>query len=660
MKASAMFGAKLRISHKIFAVGAIGIIGLMLVAGIYFWGMQSQARYQKTADEADAINAVMEKLALELLQLRRAEKDFLILDDEKYVNLHGELSKLATENLDLLKQKLGDGQLVELVRSADSIRTGFEEYTKHFAALVDADRKLGLNQDSGLEGSLRDSAQAIENIIEKFDESRLTAGILGMRRYEKDFLLHHDESNLADMKKATVTFTEAVRGTRITTAAKEEILRTVANYQRDFSAYVDVKRDELREQDNLAASYEKIEPEIETMVQAVARAAAVARTAAEASRASIALQMQGALAATIFAAGMFAFFLARSVTRSLAAMTGSMRQLADGNFDVVLPGLGLRDEIGEMAQAVETFKLRVMEKAQRETQQQEAEARNADRKAEMHKLADNFEAVVGHIINVVSSSVEEFHASAGTLSNNAKATMQLSSTVAGASAQTSTNVQAVSAATDEMASSLVEISRQIQDSSQIAGDAVVQAKKADARITELSIAAQRIGDVVKLITYIAQQTNLLALNATIEAARAGNAGKGFAVVANEVKALAAQTAKATDEIGLQISGMQLATQESVAAIKEIGSTIARISGTASAIAAAINEQDISTKEIAHNIQQTALGTAHVAENIGKVNQKASETGAAASQVLASAEELSKEGNKLKLEVDKFLATVRAT
>jgi methyl-accepting chemotaxis protein len=276
----------------------------------------------------------------------------------------------------------------------------------------------------------------------------------------------------------------------------------------------------------------------------------------------------------------------------------------------------------------------------------------------MEKLADKFEAVVGKIVDKVSTTSMELESAAGSMSKTAETTQGLSSAVAAASEESSANVQSVAGATDEMAASVREISRQVQESSRIANEAVVQAQRTDGRIAELSQAAGRIGDVIKLITAIAEQTNLLALNATIEAARAGEAGKGFAVVAQEVKQLASQTAKATDEIRGQIAGMQTATQESVAAIKEIGETIARISQIATTVASAVEEQGASTQEIARNVQQAAQGTAQVTGNITEVTRGASETGSAASQVLQSAKGLANESNRLKMEVAKFLVNVR--
>jgi ABC-type transporter Mla subunit MlaD len=283
----------------------------------------------------------------------------------------------------------------------------------------------------------------------------------------------------------------------------------------------------------------------------------------------------------------------------------------------------------------------------------------AERKADMHALADRFESAVGGIIQTVSSAATELEAAAGTLRTTAEGTQQLSTTVTTASEDASTNVNSVALASKELAGSVDEIARQVQESRRIAGEAVVQAEKTDARIGELSHAAGRISDVVKLISAVAEQTNLLALNATIEAARAGDAGRGFAVVAQEVKALAGQTAKATDEIGTQIAGMQTATRESVAAIKEIGGTINRISEIATTIASAVEQQGAATQEISRNVSHAAQGTSEVASTITNVQVRASETGSASAQVLASAQSLSKESTLLKSEVEKFLTNVRA-
>jgi len=359
--------------------------------------------------------------------------------------------------------------------------------------------------------------------------------------------------------------------------------------------------------------------------------------------------------------GVLAVLLGKGISRPMTTMCKAMRELASGNFDVVLPGLGRKDELGEMASAVEEFKVQAVAKAERDAAAHDAQnkASSAARRTELIRFADDFEAAVGAIVSNVSASAVQLEAAAGTLTRTAETTQSLSSQVSGSSEEASNNMQSVASATEELSVSVDEIGRRVRESSQIAQAAVLQAQQTDGRISKLSRAAQEIGDVVKLITAIAEQTNLLALNATIEAARAGEAGRGFAVVASEVKSLASQTAKATDEISSHISGMQGATQESVAAIKEIGGTIARISDIAATISSAVEQQSSATQEIARSVQNVAEGTQQAAANVMRVNRGATETGSASEDVLSSARTLSTESTRLREELDRFMANIRA-
>jgi methyl-accepting chemotaxis protein len=360
----------------------------------------------------------------------------------------------------------------------------------------------------------------------------------------------------------------------------------------------------------------------------------------------------------LIATWVFSIFV---IARPIRNLSVAMLELAEGNFAVVLPGLGRKDEIGDVAGAVEKFKIKAEEKAAHEAQaQREHDAHlAAERKVEMNQLATDFENAVGEIIETVSSASTQLEASASTLTATAERSQQITTMVAAASEEASTNVQSVASATEEMSSSVNEISRQVQESNRIASDAVDQAKTTNDRVGELSQAANRIGAVVELINTIAGQTNLLALNATIEAARAGEAGRGFAVVASEVKALAEQTARATGEISQQISGMQAATSGSVHAIRAIGETIAKMSEISSTIASAVEEQGAATQEISRNVQQASVGTQQVSSNIVEVQHGVTETGSASIQVLSAAQSLSRDSNRLKQEVGKFLNTVRA-
>jgi methyl-accepting chemotaxis protein len=355
-----------------------------------------------------------------------------------------------------------------------------------------------------------------------------------------------------------------------------------------------------------------------------------------------------------------AFLLARAIVRPVKAMTTTMGRLSRGDMTAEIPGTERKDEIGAMSQAVRVFKDSMVEaerlRAEQERLKMEAAAQ---RKADMARLADQFEAAVGGIVKTVASAATELRASAQSMSSTAEETNKQAQAVASASNEAATSVQTVAAAAEELSTSVDEISRQITQSNDVAAKAVQQAETTNSEVAGLASAAQKIGDVVRLIEEIASQTNLLALNATIEAARAGEAGKGFAVVASEVKTLATQTGKATEEISGQIAAVQAATQNSVTAINGIGETIRSISTISGTIAAAVEEQTAATREIARNVQQAAQGTSEVTENIVSVSQAANDTGAAAGQVLSSAEELSHQAELLRSELDRFIEVVRA-
>jgi methyl-accepting chemotaxis protein len=365
------------------------------------------------------------------------------------------------------------------------------------------------------------------------------------------------------------------------------------------------------------------------------------------------------IAAISLVAAAPALLVGSHLVRRLDALNHGMNDLARGTFDVVIPDLG-NDEIGEMAAALVVFRDHARLGRERERQsEQDRGAMTEQRRAELLALAHSFEASVKGVVDTVSGAADAMQATAAAMVSTAEAASRQSDAVATAAEQASTNVQTVAGATEELSVSTSEIGRQVAQSARVAHDAVAEAQRTTDTVRGLAEAAHRIGEVVKLISDIASQTNLLALNATIEAARAGEAGRGFAVVASEVKSLANQTAKATDDIAAQVRAIQEATREAVGAIEKISDTVAKSNAISAAIAAAIEKQEATTQEIAKNVLEAAKGTRGVSGNIMGLNRAADETGQAANMVLSSAAGLAEQAETLRSEADQFLSSVRA-
>jgi len=634
----------------------LGMSGVAAVGAIYLIGLQVEADSQRAADKFTAFASLTGKVSEGLLQAREIATEFLQKPDDKKVAAHTEIMNAAVghlANVERLAEALPES---DRLRQANSFRATINSYVTRFSNVVSAQKLIGFNENDGLQGKLRTAVHAVEGQLKKYDQSRLAILMLMMRRHEKDFMLRGDEKYGDELRKRVDEFSIELAKADLPAESKSEISKLIGTYKTSFLAFVAGQSTLTDEATDLAQIYERLKPNL----IAVRTAADERLSAVKAELARVQRNVFWSICFAVLVVAIAALLFGNWLSTPLVRMAKAMDLLAQGDLEIKMEPFNRRDEVGKISRALSVFRQKLLENRQlTEDQAKARESAAADRRDAMLQVADRFEQEIGKVVQTVSTAAVGIEMAAGHLTKTADTTQELSAVVAAASQQSSASVQSAAAAAEQMVCSVNEISRQVHESQKVASAAVQQAEQTNARIAELSQSAGRISEVVKLISAVAAQTNLLALNATIEAARAGEAGRGFAVVASEVKALAGQTAKATEEIGLQIAQMQSATGHSVSSIQEIGGTINRIFEICAAIAASVEEQGAATQEIARSVQQAAMGATEVSGNISEVTRGAADTGSSAEQVHGAAQELLVESNHLKSEVGNFLASVRA-
>ncbi|WP_461351525.1 methyl-accepting chemotaxis protein [Bradyrhizobium sp. USDA 4454] len=635
----------------------LGMSGV-LVTGVICAGALTYARLvQSESNDNNKFKDHVASLSQSFLESRQIANDFLRKPSDILIKNHAENYERQLSDIDYVETFAATLPDNDPLKQVTSLRSVIGLYATRFHNVVSAQRNLGFNENEGFQGKLRGAVHDVEQRLKELNQPRLTTLMLLMRRHEKDFILRGEDKYGDQLVDQEAVFETALAQANLPEEAKSQILDLVHAYKSGFVAFM-VTQQALNDQvEDLGHIYDRVRPALVKIMDAAGARSQVAEVHAEEIRQTL-IWVIGLSTVLV---GLTAVLFGQRIAKTVASMTAAMRQLGEGRFDVVLPGLGRKDELGEMAEAVEMFKLKARQKARAEVDASAELDRVAAerRKADIARLAGEFESAVGQIIGAVSSASSELEASARSLTGAADRGKQLSVEVASSSGETSANVQHLADATGEMAGTIATIGRQVDQVASMSHEAVRMAQLSDQRISGLAVAAERIGGVVQLIAAIARQTNLLALNATIEAARAGGFGKGFAIVAQEVKSLATQTAHATAEISEHIGGIQAATRDSVGTIAEIGGLIGRISEIAGNVVEAIGKQETTSQSIALNVQEAAARTTQVATSAGEVTKGAKLTGEASAGVLRSAELLSEEGTRLKRELDDFLARIQA-
>ena len=648
--------SRFSIKRQIGLIAAIGVFGLLALGASYLFANWQLARMQARIDAARTADNLLTEMETGLFEAKQLEKDFLLHHTEANIAGHAQRIQDVGGKADLLALSLDNP---DLNARAESVASALRGYGERFAKVGATQRTLGLDDTNGLLGAMRKSAFDVERQLDAHDELRLQNLLLMMLRIEKNFLLHPDAKAGDEMKQSYNDFVELLPIAKISPAMRDSVAQKMDAYQKDFMAML---QGALTVQSDIGAldkSYGEIQAALPVIVSAVRSADKDANAAMRSLQTKASAVMYGTIVLVTLVVALVGFMVGRGVSGPIIGMTGAMTKLAGGDKTIAVPGVGRTDEIGNMAAAVQVFKDSMIRADELAADQRAAQERRERRSEKMEAAITSFDQSVAGLLKALADASSQLQSTAEAMSSTADTTNQRAVAAATAGNQASTNVQTVAGAAEELSATIEEISRQVTESTSIAGKAVADATATNAEMQTLAATAQKIGDVVKLINDIAGQTNLLALNATIEAARAGEAGKGFAVVASEVKSLATQTAKATDDISTQVKAIQTATAGSVRAIEGISGTIGRINEIATTIASAVEEEGAATKEIARSVQEAAAGTAEVSTNITEVTRAAGETSQAAAQVQTAAASLAEQGERLRAEVDRFLAELRA-
>jgi methyl-accepting chemotaxis protein len=650
------FIENVRIRTRMMWLAGVTILSLLAVGAIYLEDDSLLADASKIANSNRNLEKVVQHVEVGIFNLRQLEEAYLLQHEEKTLQEYGDATASVLAALDDAIKQSAETSTLGAIRI---IRAGVEHDREEFQKFTTIYKKISLDADGGLQARLVSAGQAMETMLGSADLAALGKELQLMRRIEMRFVEGGEARFVRDLDQEREAFNQMLAASTAPQPVKQQLSGLMDNYQKGIHEWADLKAATEKEIKDISSNFGAIAPEIVKIYAAVEKKDDEAELAVDATRKMTEILFFSVGIVILVVSVGLTFLIARSIVNPISRMTSVMSRMAKGDNNQDIPAVENRDEIGEMARAVLIFKENALQRERLEEEQRQAQARREQQMQRMEELTRTFDEQAKLVVGSVAAAADELQHTATSMTATAEESNRQAAAVAAASEEASANVQTVATASEEMSASIAEINRQVRQSAETANRANAEAERTNATVQGMADAAQKIGEVVGLISEIAEQTNLLALNATIEAARAGEAGKGFAVVASEVKNLATQTAKATDEITEQVQEMQTVTGDAVGAIQSIGNVINEIKSIVDVIATAVGEQGQATQEIASNTQQAAVGTREVSSNIVGVTEASSETGAAAQQVLTASSELSQNANQMRLVVEQFLADIKA-
>ncbi|WP_407520562.1 methyl-accepting chemotaxis protein [Methylobacterium oryzisoli] len=641
-------------------IATLGMGGVLLLGLIYTGGARTQAHFQAIADAGARLHAAITAVDRDLVAARQIETDFLLRRQEALIGQREALIARAGERLGEIERALAEVPAEDPLRRIDAVRPGLNLYATRFQNVAAAQRTLGIDPNQGLQGRLREAVHQVEKRLAAVDQPRLSVLMLMMRRHEKDFMLRGEEKYADELRDRAAAFGPALAASPLPDSVKAELADLLRTYEQTFLGYT-VGADTLKEEAaDLAGIYARLQALIAEIHQAVSAVYERGQSEIALSRAATTERMWWAIGLTMLCAGLLSLWVRQRISSPLTLMAQAMERIAGGDLGASVPRLRRRDELGAIAAALGVFHAKMLENRDLVAEQLATRLRSeAERHGAVLALADRLDAELGGAAADLSAVAARMEEGAATVAGAIGQTRERVVAVAAASGQTSANVRTVSEAADSLTASIGTIAAEVDRAIGTTRRAAGEAERTRATIHDLSDSVHHIGAVVGLIATVADQTNLLALNATIEAARAGEAGRGFAVVATEVKELAGQTARATEDIRARIAGIRSATAQAVEAVSGIAGTVEEMGVLTAAIAATMQQQQAVTREIAGHVTEAAQGAQVVTAVIAGVGDDADHAAGVAGGLSRAAEDVADQSRRLTGTIARFLAQVRA-